>query len=91
MTCPRCKVSLHQRFRAGVIVDVCPQCQGLWLDGGELDQLLARLIADLDADAADDEDGVTRPPNRLARAYQRANPGRNRSEPAKHYKHKESP
>lgn len=27
--------------RRGVLIDVCPECRGVWLDRGELDKLLA--------------------------------------------------
>lgn len=27
--------------RLGVQIDVCPECRGVWLDGGELDKLIA--------------------------------------------------
>ncbi|MFZ5813716.1 MAG: zf-TFIIB domain-containing protein [Bacillota bacterium] len=27
--------------RRGVRIDVCPECRGVWLDGGELEKLLA--------------------------------------------------
>lgn len=31
-----------QTQRSGVEVDYCPRCQGLWLDRGELEKLVAR-------------------------------------------------
>jgi len=33
---------METRKRDGVKVDVCPQCNGVWLDGGELALLLER-------------------------------------------------
>jgi Zn-finger nucleic acid-binding protein len=27
--------------RRGVMIDVCPECKGIWLDKGELERLLA--------------------------------------------------
>jgi Zn-finger nucleic acid-binding protein len=42
-TCPRDGKSLMRVCSAkdkDVIVDVCPDCQGIWLDGGELKRLL---------------------------------------------------
>ena len=40
MNCPRCKNSdLRVETYKGIEVDRCPQCQGMWLDYGELDQL----------------------------------------------------
>ncbi|HEY3500972.1 MAG TPA: zf-TFIIB domain-containing protein [Polyangiaceae bacterium] len=42
MKCPRCDTTvLDERERNGVVVDVCPQCRGVWLDRGELEKMLA--------------------------------------------------
>jgi len=44
MFCPRCEVTtLVERTRAGVAIDTCPSCKGLWLDRGELDRLLVKV------------------------------------------------
>lgn len=41
--CPRCRrPTLVERNREGVALDVCENCQGLWLDRGELEVLLAQ-------------------------------------------------
>jgi len=47
MNCPRCKVELKVEDYRGIEVDRCPQCQGMWLDYGELDQL-EDLVLDQD-------------------------------------------
>ncbi|MEM7338451.1 MAG: zf-TFIIB domain-containing protein [Actinomycetota bacterium] len=40
MKCPLCgDQDLVPNFRAGIEIDVCPQCRGVWLDRGELDKL----------------------------------------------------
>ena len=39
MDCPRCNVPLRSETYTGVDIDRCPQCEGLWLDHSELDQL----------------------------------------------------
>ncbi len=31
--------------RRGVLLDICPQCGGVWLDKGELEKLLAEVRA----------------------------------------------
>lgn len=36
--------------RRGVVIDVCPECRGVWLDAGELEKLLAN------AEAGEEED-----------------------------------
>lgn len=40
MRCPLCNVPMREANRRGVLIDVCPECRGIWLDGGELDKLL---------------------------------------------------
>jgi uncharacterized protein len=49
MICPRCTASeLIERDHDGVVLDVCKECRGLWLDRGELEKLIARATRDLD-------------------------------------------
>jgi Zn-finger nucleic acid-binding protein len=42
--CPRCFVDMVQReavaFGPKLIIDICPKCEGLWLDAGELKKLV---------------------------------------------------
>lgn len=50
MKCPRCeKQELASREVAskGVTLDVCPSCQGVWFDRGELEQALPEAAAGL--------------------------------------------
>jgi ribosomal protein L37AE/L43A len=44
MDCPRCKTALRIEDYRGIEVDRCPQCQGMWLDYGELDQLEDKVL-----------------------------------------------
>lgn len=39
LTCPKCSGTMRQYERSGVTVDQCEQCQGLFLDRGELERL----------------------------------------------------
>ena len=49
MKCPRCENHvLDEKDRDGVVVDVCRQCRGIWLDRGELEKLIARATAESD-------------------------------------------
>lgn len=49
MNCPRCAITiLVEQNRAGVTVDSCKQCHGMWLDRGELEKLIARAAQELD-------------------------------------------
>ena len=40
--CPHCHASMKPQRRHGVELDVCPACRGVWLDRGELDEILNR-------------------------------------------------
>lgn len=42
MKCPNCNVDLLMAERAGVSIDYCPQCRGIWLEKGKLETLLER-------------------------------------------------
>ena len=46
MKCPRCSVELKIDKHAGIEVDKCPQCDGLWLDHHEMDQLEDTVMDD---------------------------------------------
>jgi Zn-finger nucleic acid-binding protein len=39
MHCPKCSSDLKKEMYKGIEVDKCPNCQGMWLDLQELDQL----------------------------------------------------
>ncbi len=46
MKCPTCpQVDLVMTERAGVEIDYCPTCRGVWLDRGELDKIIERSLA----------------------------------------------
>lgn len=56
MKCPNCPdATLTMAERAGVEIDYCPTCRGVWLDRGELDKILERA-------AAQERGGSTPPP-----------------------------
>ena len=43
MSCPRCQALLTEVTRAGVVADTCGTCRGMWLDKGELQEMVARV------------------------------------------------
>ena len=45
MQCPVDGTQLVMTERAGVEIDYCPQCRGVWLDRGELDKIIDRSAA----------------------------------------------
>jgi uncharacterized protein len=44
MKCPVCSdVRLREVEKDNVLIDVCPDCKGVWLDRGELDKLMTGI------------------------------------------------
>lgn len=44
-TCPCCtNVELRKAVRRGVEIDYCPDCNGIWLDNGELNKIVTESI-----------------------------------------------
>ncbi len=41
--CPTCHQILNEVERLGVLVDVCPQCKGVWLEHGEMEKIIGYL------------------------------------------------
>ena len=39
MKCYKCSTEMKRKALDGVLVDACPVCEGIWLDGGELEML----------------------------------------------------
>lgn len=42
MHCPSCYTRLEIADRAGIEIDFCPSCRGVWLEKGELDKIIER-------------------------------------------------
>ena len=42
MKCPRCDGSLRESKVEEVSIDTCDNCGGIWLDSGELEQLMEK-------------------------------------------------
>ena len=41
MKCPVCHdVKMREVVKEDVLIDICPECKGVWLDRGELDKLM---------------------------------------------------
>lgn len=45
MKCPICNVDLLMADKHGIEIDYCPACRGIWLDRGELEKLVERIVA----------------------------------------------
>ena len=54
MRCPAgCDSPLVMSERQNVEIDYCPTCRGVWLDRGELDKIIERVVADTPASGGD--------------------------------------
>lgn len=42
MQCPRCDGNLKESKFEEVLIDTCDKCGGVWLDSGELEQLIKK-------------------------------------------------
>jgi len=40
LNCPVCTAPFKEIVKDSVLIDVCTECRGIWLDRGELDKLL---------------------------------------------------
>ncbi len=69
MKCPVCQVELKIADRAGIEIDYCPNCRGVWLDRGELDKIIERALQE-------PLSGSPPPPPRSAPPPQRTAPPR---------------
>jgi Zn-finger nucleic acid-binding protein len=78
MKCPIDSATLVMSERAGIEIDYCPECRGVWLDRGELDKILERAAADVPAAA----------PSRSGPAEPRYAEPRHDSRPAQPYRKK---
>lgn len=45
LTCPVCQGAMREVNREGILIDVCTQCRGVWLDRGELEKLAGLMSA----------------------------------------------
>lgn len=44
MKCPVCHdVRMREVEKDGVMIDICPDCKGVWLDRGELEKLMSGI------------------------------------------------
>ena len=64
--CPKCDVGLLIVHLQEIEVDVCERCRGLWLDAGELEDLMTRTGA-RPTEAFRHALGVTNSPPRVTR------------------------
>jgi Zn-finger nucleic acid-binding protein len=73
MKCPTDSATLVMSERAGIEIDYCPECRGVWLDRGELDKILERATVDapVPAPAPPQQYAEPRHDNRQAQPYRK--------------------
>ncbi|MFM2106248.1 MAG: hypothetical protein RL338_1280 [Chloroflexota bacterium] len=71
LACPKCGGPMSPRERQGVVIDVCGECRGVFLDRGELDRLLDLESAAAVPPAAGRRDAAAYPGRDDARGYRR--------------------
>lgn len=65
MRCPKCEVvELTMADRAGIEIDYCTACRGVWLDRGELDKIIERSMVGMDAAPRPQPEPAYREPQR---------------------------
>lgn len=52
INCPVCHAAFKEVVNEGVLIDICTECRGIWLDRGELEKLID--IARADGEAGED-------------------------------------
>ncbi|MEF2969023.1 zf-TFIIB domain-containing protein [Paenibacillus sp. M1] len=96
MKCPVCNdVRMREVEKDGVMIDVCPDCKGVWLDRGELEKLMSEIREVRPAfnewyDSRDDHRAHERKEkdSRYPGPQQGYNQGYPQGYPQGHYKHK---
>lgn len=64
LRCPSCDAPMNPVERRGVIIDLCRDCKGVFLDRGELDNLIDVVEATQQPPLAAEADRLRRGPNR---------------------------
>jgi Zn-finger nucleic acid-binding protein len=57
MTCPKCQAPMRKHKRNGVTIEQCTKCHGIFLDRGELEQLIGAESSFLGRDFRSGETG----------------------------------
>ena len=61
MKCPNCSRELQQEEYEGVTIDLCAGCGGVWLDEGELEQIVERREKRFAQEEIDEVQGAREP------------------------------
>lgn len=52
LNCPVCNAHFNEVVKDGILIDVCSQCRGVWLDRGELEKLMSSVRQENNQDQA---------------------------------------
>lgn len=58
LACPKCESPMRSYERNGIVVDQCTGCKGIFLDRGELEQLMAAETAHYEGGESGEEKGI---------------------------------
>jgi len=61
MICPSCGQSLEEQTYEGIQIDACATCGGVWLDDGELEEIVQRRDATFSQEQIDAVPGAHKP------------------------------
>ena len=89
MNCPKCGAPMREREKEDIVIDICPNCRGIFLDAGELEKLTvvedryyrSRGYRDDDDDGDDDDDDDLRRGERVPSQGYRPDDGAYRDDP----------
>jgi len=55
LTCPNCQLKMEKKKEPDITVDRCPNCNGTWLDKGELNVLATGMSGNIEFNSIDEE------------------------------------
>jgi Zn-finger nucleic acid-binding protein len=67
MICPKCNSEMMQVVKHGINIDTCTACGGVWLDKGELGELMSRVTQA--SSSLDQELSRAQPPRDYGRSH----------------------
>jgi uncharacterized protein len=69
LTCPKCDGPMRTYARNGITIDQCTVCHGIFLDRGELEQLISAESSYLGRSPHEERQGGERPGDRRSRGF----------------------
>lgn len=44
MKCPVCDTRMQEIEKLGILINICPDCKGVWLDRGKLEKIVQQRL-----------------------------------------------